>query len=268
MTLWYLILLALVQGVTEFLPISSSGHLILLHDLNGDSEASLALDVAVHIGSILAVVLYFRDDVGHAAAGVAPLIRRQWSAPGAMLALGLIVATIPALLFGLVLILTGWVDVLRDMLVIGWMMVIFGVVLYVVDRWAPETRRVEAWTLRQALLMGVAQAVSLIPGTSRSGISITAARALGFARADATRLSMLMSIPITLATGAVLMREVLAAGITGAILWPALLAAAFAFAAAYGALAVMMRLLPVVSFTPYVIYRVILGIILIWLGYS
>ena len=267
MTLWTLILLALIQGITEFLPISSSGHLILLHDAFGGSENDLALDVAVHLGSILAVILYFSEDAGRAFRGLLPLARGRLADPGARLALALVIATIPAILFGALLVLTGWVDALRSMAVIGWMMIVFGVILWAADRWGPEVSAIDAWGPRQAVLLGLAQAVALIPGVSRSGISITAARALGYRRTEAARISMLMSIPITLATGAVLARDLLTEG-AAVPLGPIALAALFAFAAAYGALALMMRFLPRVSFTPYVIYRIALGVLLLGIAYS
>ena len=144
---------------------------------------------------------------------------------------------------------------MRSIAVIGWTMLIFGIVLYWTDQKGETTRTADGWTLKHAVIMGLWQAIALIPGTSRSGITITAARQLGYARTDAARISMLMSIPTILASGTLLGVEVagtadIAAARDGAI------AAAFAFFAALLALALMMRLLRSVSFTPYVIYRV------------
>ena len=268
MTLFHLVLFAIVQGITEFLPISSSGHLILMHEYFGASQDALALDVAVHLGSILAVILYFRDEVGRALRGTGQLLQGRLATPEAFLALCLAIATVPALIFGGVLAVTGWVDALRSVAVIGWMMILFGIALWWIDRRAPEARALEGWTLKHAVRIGLWQAVALIPGVSRSGITITAARGLGYTRRDAARISMLMSIPITLATGGIIALDALSAPDLGALLAPAAIGAVMAFVAAYGALALMMRFLNVVSFTPYVIYRVILGVVLLWIAYA
>ncbi|MBS0126426.1 undecaprenyl-diphosphate phosphatase [Thetidibacter halocola] len=267
MTLTYLLMLALVQGVTEFLPISSSGHLILLPSLTGMADQGQALDIAVHLGTLCAVILYFRRDVGLALAGTGRLLRGRVDTPGAFLALCLAIATVPVIIAGLVLKLTGWDDAMRSTAVIGWTMLIFGVVLYWADKTGPETRTASDWSLKHALVMGFWQAVALIPGTSRSGICITAARTLGYERHDAARLSMLMSIPTILASGGILALDVVG-NVTPGLARDAGIAAFFAFAAALGALWLMMRLINSVSFTPYVIYRVILGVILLGIAYS
>ena len=269
MTLFHLVLFAIVQGITEFLPISSSGHLILMHQYLGTAEAdALALDVAVHVGSILAVILYFRAEVTRAARGGLELLRGRIGSPDAFLALCLAVATVPALIAGGILAVTGWVDLLRNLTVIGWTSILFGIALWWVDRRAPETRSLDGWTLKHAVQIGLWQAVALIPGVSRSGITLTAARGLGYARREAARIAMLMSIPITLATGGILALDALKAPDLGALLVPAAIGAALAFLAAYAALALMMRFLNAVSFTPYVIYRVLLGVVLLGIAYT
>lgn len=267
MTLFHLFLLAVVQGITEFLPISSSAHLVLLHELGGPTADALALDVAVHLGSILAVILYFRTDARRAARGTVQLARGQFATPEAFLALCLLVATLPALALGGVLAVTGWVELLRNTVVIGWMMILFGIALWWVHRRAPEARPAESWTLRHAVVIGLWQAVALIPGVSRSGITITAARGLGYERHAAARIAMLMSIPITLATGALLLLKVLRSPVGPELLLNAAIGAVLAFLAAYAALALMMRFLARVSFTPYVVYRIALGVVLLWIAY-
>ncbi|RVT81962.1 undecaprenyl-diphosphate phosphatase [Rhodobacteraceae bacterium CCMM004] len=267
MTLFHLFLVAVIQGLTEFLPVSSSGHLILLPGLTGMADQGQVIDVAVHVGSLGAVVLYFWRDVRGALGGVPSLLRGRVDSQGAWLALCLGIATVPVIVAGLALKLTGLDDALRSTAVIGWTMVIFGLVLYWTDRTGAETRTAERWTLRDAAVMGLWQALALIPGTSRSGITISAARWLGYAREDAARLAMLMSIPTILASGAVLGVEV-AADADWAALRDGAIAAAFAFVAALLALTLMMRLLRSVSFTPYVIYRCVLGAILLWIAYT
>ena len=264
MTLFQLLIVALIQGVTEFLPVSSSGHLILLPTLTGTPDQGLAIDVAVHVGTLLAVVLYFWRDVRIAAHGTTRLARGKVDTKGAFLALCLIVATIPALLVGLAIKLAGLDEAMRSAAVIGWTMLLFGLVLYWADRTGGTDRSADRWTLRDAGVMGLAQCLALIPGTSRSGITITAARKLGYAREDAARLAMLMSIPVILASGALLGLDVVGEA-NWALMRDASIAAAFAFLAALGALVLMMRLLRSISFTLYVVYRVILGIgLLIW----
>jgi undecaprenyl-diphosphatase len=267
MTLFHLFIVAVIQGLTEFLPISSSGHLILLPELTGMADQGQVIDVAVHVGTLGAVVLYFWRDVRAAAIGLGHLATARRNTGEARLALGLILATIPVILFGLALKLTGLDDSLRSMTVIGWTMLGFGLVLYWADQKGEEVLDAKTWTPRHALIMGLWQAIALIPGTSRSGITITAARYLGYERHDAARLSMLMSIPTILASGVLLGAEVIAtadaeAARNGAI------AAAMAFVAALASLTFMMRLLRSVSFTPYVIYRVILGIVLLVIAYT
>ena len=267
MPLLHLILVALIQGITEFLPVSSSGHLILLPSLTGMEDQGVVIDVAVHLGTLVAVVLFFRRDVAVAVKGIAPLMAGDRSDPGARLALNLAIATVPATLFGAFLGLTGLIDMLRSIAVIGWTMLGFGLVLWWADRTGPTAREAQDWTLRHAVIMGIWQALALIPGTSRSGITITGARVLGYGREDAARIAMLMSIPIILATGLYAATDIAVTANVG-LLRDAAIAALLACIAALGALTLMMRLLRSVSFTPYVIYRVILGAILLWIAYS
>ncbi|MDU8910146.1 undecaprenyl-diphosphate phosphatase [Aestuariicoccus sp. MJ-SS9] len=267
MTLTHLLILALIQGITEFLPVSSSGHLILLPKLTGLQDQGQALDVAVHVGTLAAVVLYFRADVAVAAKGSLRLLRGRVDTQGAFLALCLLIATVPVIVFGLALKLTGLDEALRSTAVIGWTMLIFGIVLYWADQKGAQEKTADGWSLRDALIMGLWQAVALIPGTSRSGITITAARQLGYARHDAARLAMLMSIPTILASGVLLGAEVVATADAAAARDGAI-AAVFAFLAALAALTLMMRLLRSVSFTPYVIYRIVLGLILLTIAYT
>ena len=217
----------------------------------------------MHLGTLGAVILYFWRDVAVAVAGLPRLLTGRIDTPGARLAFLLIIATIPAILFGLVLKVTGLDDAMRSAMVIGWTMLLFGLVLWWADQRSPTEKEATEWSLREAWLLGLFQAIALIPGTSRSGITITGARFLGYKRADAAKVSMLMSIPVILASAVLLGAEVIqtadaTAAKAGAI------AAAFAFASALLALTLMMRLLRSVSFTPYVIYRVVLGIGLIW----
>lgn len=267
MSLFHLLLVASIQGITEFLPISSSGHLILLPNLTGLEDQGQIIDVAVHVGTLGAVVLYFWRDVAMAVGGVPRLLRGRIDTEGARLAFLLALATVPVVIVGVILKVTGLDDALRSVAVVGWTMLIFGLVLYWADQRGAQVKHARDWTLRDALIMGLWQAVALIPGTSRSGITITAGRMLGYDRESAARVAMLMSIPTIIASGVLLGTEVVATADAQAARDGAI-AAVLAFVAALGALAVMMRLLKSVSFTPYVIYRVILGIVLLVIAYS
>ena len=176
MTLFSLFLLAIIQGLTEFLPISSSAHLALLHQINGPGEQDVALDVAVHLGSILAVMGYFRADSAAAARGLGHLLGGRHDSAEARLTRNLLVATVPLVIIGALIVGMGWEDALRDIRVIGWTMIVFGILLWWVDRVAPQSVCAPDWTVRRAVLMGLWQALALIPGVSRSGITITGAR--------------------------------------------------------------------------------------------
>jgi undecaprenyl-diphosphatase len=267
MPLFQLFLVAVIQGITEFLPVSSSGHLILLPALTNLKDQGQLIDVAVHVGTLGAVVLYFWADVKMGLIGLPRALTGKVDTPGARLALGLIIATIPVVIFGAVLHFTGLSDSLRSVTVIGWTMLIFGVVLYFADQKGSSEKQASDWSAKDALTMGLWQAVSLIPGTSRSGITITGARYLGYNRQDAARISMLMSIPTIIASG-VLLGTQAAIDADNAALRDGALAAVFAFFSALLALSLMMRLLRHISFTPYVIYRIILGVILLIYAYS
>ena len=267
MPLLQLILVAMIQGITEFLPVSSSGHLILLPALTDFQDQGQLIDVAVHVGTLAAVVLYFWRDVKLGVGGLPRLMTGHADTPGARLALGLVIATIPVVLAGAVLHFTGLSAQMRNVTVIGWTMLIFGVVLYLADQKGGSKKQTSDWSPKDALIMGLWQIISLIPGTSRSGITITGARHLGYNRQDAARLSMLMSIPTIIASGVLLGAEAIV-NADAAALRDAAIAAALSFICALIALAVMMRLLSRISFTPYVIYRAILGVVLLAYAYS
>ncbi|MFA3919263.1 undecaprenyl-diphosphate phosphatase [Ruegeria hyattellae] len=267
MTLLHILLVALIQGITEFLPVSSSGHLILLPALTGMADQGQFIDVAVHVGTLGAVIFYFWQDVQLALRGTPAALAGRWEEPGARLSLGLMIATVPIILVGAVLHFTGLSDVLRSMKVIAWTMLGFGIVLYWADRNGDQVKKAEDWTLRDAAIMGLWQVIALIPGTSRSGITITGARLLGYGREDSARLAMLMSIPTIAASGILLWADATASA-DADMIRNGLLAAGLSFLSALAALALMMRFLRSISFTPYVIYRVVLGLVLLAMAYG
>ncbi len=262
-----LFLLAVIQGITEFLPVSSSGHLVLLPNLAGLPDQGLVIDVAVHVGTLGAVLLYFRDDVARILSGMIRMAKGRFDGPDARLARLLLLATLPVMIAGLAFRLTGLDLMLRSVTVIAWATLIFGVALWWADRTGARDRAARDWNPRDAVIMGLWQAVALVPGTSRSGITITAARRLGYARIDAARLAMLMSIPTLVASGTLLGLEV-ASALDLPKARDGCIAAALAFAAALVALHLMMRLVERVGFAPFAIYRVVLGLALLAWSYG
>ncbi len=255
--------LALLQGLTEFLPISSSAHLILLPRLLGWVDQGLAFDVAVHVGTLMAVVLYFRGDL--------VMIVRDWLRSlymremndHAVLGWGVIIGTIPVGLVGL--FAKGWIEgTLRSPLVIAAATILFGLLLGLADRWAPGSRSLHRLSWRDAVIIGLFQAVALIPGTSRSGITITGGLMLGFDRISAARFSFLLSIPVIFLAGGLETLDLVRAQIP--VDWYLLsLAVAVSGLTAYGCIGWFMKLLEKTGMLPFVLYRLVLGGVLFYL---
>ncbi len=261
----HVVLLALIQGITEFLPISSSGHLALVPILTDWPDQGLKMDVAVHVGTLLAVTLYFWRDVAIMLGGV----RRLWkvrSDAGARMIWHLTVATIPVVVAGVMLKDLIATD-LRTLEVIAWATLGFGLLLGIADRVSLTVRRIEHMRFLDALVLGLAQALALIPGTSRSGITMTAARFLGFERPDAARFSMLMSIPTIMAAGILLGMDLYRLD-DWRVTQEALVAGALALVSALVAMAALMAWLRRAGFMPFVIYRVVLGLALLGIAYG
>ena len=266
-----IVILALVQGITEFLPISSSAHLVLVPVVSGWPDQGLVIDVAVHVGTLFAVLLYFRRDVAAAITGFMRLFAGGTERE-ARLALQIALASIPAFAAGLALhelaptlFRAEGANLVFAVQVIAWANLGFGLLLWLADRYGPTRRDVDGLGYGGALAIGLAQALALIPGTSRSGVTMTAGRALGMTREAAARFSMLMAIPIILGAGALAGKDVIDAGdVTLGV--DALLACGLAFLSALAAIALLMRWLRHAGFTPFVIYRAILGLALLaWL---
>ena len=258
-------LLASVQGITEFLPISSSGHLALVPILTGWDDQGLLLDIAVHLGTLGAVIAYFWRDSWTAVKGLFGLFGGS-SSPDAQLATNLIVATIPIIGAGAAVIYFDLSDLWRNAEVIGWSMLGFGILLYAADRLGMTVRRVEHMRASAALMIGMAQVAALIPGTSRAGITMTAARLLGFERGESARFSMLLSIPTIFAAGLVSVYSI-ANSQDLALSMNAIIAAGCALVTALLAIALLMAWLRRQSFTPFVIYRVAVGAVLLYWVY-
>lgn len=265
MSIEQILVLAIVQGLTEFLPVSSSGHLILIPAFTGWKDQGIVTDVMVHVGSLFAVLVYFRRDVIGLIDGFFDLLKGR-KTDHARLATYIIVATIPALFFGAVLKFSGISARIRGVEIVAWNAVIFGVLLYVADRYGSRLKVMADLTMKPAFVIGMAQAIALIPGVSRSGITITAARTLGYERGEAARFSFLLGIPAISVAGAFTALEAWQEG--GGVPVDTLWAAFFTFFAALAAIAVLMAVVKRTSFLIFVIYRLALALLLFAMIYD
>ncbi|MDA0821132.1 MAG: undecaprenyl-diphosphate phosphatase [Proteobacteria bacterium] len=259
----HLVAIAVLQGITEFLPISSSGHLILLPLLSGWPDHGLMYDIAAHFGTLLAVVCYFRADLRQMASHWIASLSGGRSNEHSRLAWAVLCATIPVSVAGLVTH-DFIAENFRSPLLIAATTIGFAIVLWFADRFGKRTRATQALTWTDIACVGFAQALALVPGTSRSGITISAALALGFTREAAARFSFLLSIPvIVLATSYESLQLI---GRQGAIDWLGLSVVTIGSAlSAFVCIAVFLRVLDRVGMLPFVIYRFALGGVLIWL---
>jgi undecaprenyl-diphosphatase len=265
MTIEQIIVLAIVQGVTEFLPISSSGHLILVPKLMHWQDQGLVVDVLTHLGTLFAILIYFWRDVWRLIVGVLELFRGKVTDDG-KLAIFIILATIPAIAFGVFLKEFGYADLERNVAVVAWNTILYGILMLIADMVGPQDRTIKNMTLVSALIIGVAQALALIPGTSRSGVTMTAGRFLGFTRPDSARFSFLLGIPATAGAIVFTVGDAVASG--EPITRDALLCAALTFVAGILAIAFLMGLLRRISFLPFVLYRMVLGGFLLVMIYA
>lgn len=261
MELIQIVALAVIQGITEFLPISSSAHLILLPVVTGWPDQGLAFDLAVHLGTLLAVLIYFRREVGAMATAWGRSVTGGRGGTEARLAWGVLLATLPAVGLGLLLGADGQ-KALRLPWVIALTSIVFGVLLGWIDWRASRSRDETSLRSPGFLAIGIAQAVALIPGSSRSGMTILAGRALGLDRQSAARVSFFLAIPVTAA--AIAYECVQLVDRAQPAPWGLLvLAAALSCVSAVAAIHWFLRLLEHVGMMPFVVYRVILGVVLL-----
>lgn len=265
MALYHILILALVQGVTEFLPISSSGHLVLASRFMEMDNNGLAMDVAVHVGTLLAVMLYFWRDMWQMSVGVGRMVVGR-GGPQARLVVNVVIGTLPILVIGYAFYdhIAAW---LHNVELIAWTTIGFGIALWLADKTGMTFRRVEHLDMKGALIIGLAQVLALAPGTSRSGITMTAARFMGFERPDAARFSMLLSIPTIAGAGLLTGYEVHKAGDL-LLEQDMILAAGFSFVAGLAAIAAMMAWLKHAGFGAFVLYRLLLGGMLLYWVYD
>ncbi|MFT6898189.1 MAG: undecaprenyl-diphosphatase [Paraglaciecola sp.] len=262
MTLTEIIILAIIQGITEFLPISSSAHLILPSILLGWDNQGLAFDVAVHVGSLFAVMIYFRNDIARMLVAWFGAGFSSHQTDDSKLAWWVIIATIPAVIVGF----AGKAfieEYARSALVIACTTIGFGLLLWYADRRAAQTKTVYQLTWKNALFVGFAQALALIPGTSRSGITMTAGLMLGLDRESAARFSFLLSIPVIIGAGLLATLDLL--GSPDAVDWNTLLyGAVLSFISAYACIYLFLSWISRIGMLPFVIYRLLLGAVLLY----
>ena len=274
MTFLQQLIIAIVQGITEFLPISSSGHLILIPTFTDFPDQGPLIDVAVHVGSLLAIMVYFSKDVvtlargGFASVGIgeAPAERRLfwW----------IVLGTIPAVVFGLAIklgafnsIAETWFGItvtdgdlmasirFTDLIAVN--LILYGILLGIADYVGKEVKSFEDMTWRDGLIVGLAQALAIIPGTSRSGVTMTAARFLGYSRYESARFSFLLSIPAVAGAGVLIVPEIFEAG--GDLAFEALVTGVLTFIAAFATMAFLMNFLKKASMLVFVLYRIAMG---------
>jgi undecaprenyl-diphosphatase len=247
--------LGLIQGLGEFLPISSSAHLAVIPPLTGWPDQGLAYDVALHWGTLLAVVLYFWKDLLSIAKDGLSRVEGE----NKRLFDGLILATIPGVIAGLAFenLIESY---FRAPERVGLALAAFGILLGIADRCGAKEREAGDMGLRDFALIGIAQAFAIVPGVSRSGVTMTAALALGLTRVGAARFSFLMAVPIVAGAGVLKAKELLAGGVDGAFF----LGVAISFASGLGAIGFLMNYLKRASFSAFAVYRVLFGAFLIW----
>lgn len=259
MSLWQLLVLAIVQGLTEFLPISSSAHLILASDVLGWPDQGLAVDTAVHLGTLSAIVWYFRGDLAAMAGSLRPAgsiaLRRQLQL--------LAMASIPALAVGFVG--ASWIEShLRNGTVIAMTTIGFALLLWQADHYGRRIRALDEIRWRDALIIGLLQVLALMPGTSRAGITMTAGLWLGLQRTAAARFSFLLAIPVLAGAGFYSLLKLLGGNAHGFDASGFMLSASIAAIVALATVHLFVRFVERVGMLPFVVYRLILGAALLW----
>ena len=265
MPFFHILVLAAVQGFTEFLPISSSGHLRILPVLAGWEDQGQSIDIAVHVGTLVAVITYFRQDV-------IKLIRAflmpmsEGAAEERRLGWHIITATIPVVIVG-GLMYYFLQDELRSVLLVAATTILFGILLGYADRYFPVSKNLRGITWVDSIVIGLFQVLSLLPGTSRSGITMTAARMRGLSRSDGAHFSMLLSIPTILGAGTLAIYHMIKVGDVN-VGMDALIAAVISCVVAFLSISLLMRWIEKVGFMPFVYYRLALGLLLLWIYFA
>jgi undecaprenyl-diphosphatase len=248
-----ILILSAIQGISEFLPVSSAAHLVLVSKYYAFTNQSVLIDICLHLGSLIAIIVYFRNDLFHLIKNKKFLIK-------------ILIGTIPIIPVGYILYQTRLIDQLRSIEVIGWMSLIFGILLYVSDR-SKVTKKIDAnFTNRSAIFIGLFQVLALIPGVSRTGVTITSGRMLGFNRLDSAKISFFLSIP-TLAAASLLGIYNIYREASTELNFLAIIAVIFSFIFSYITIALFFSFIKKFSLSIFIIYRIALSLFILGIVY-
>ena len=248
-----ILILSIVQGISEFLPVSSAAHLVLISKYYAFANQNLLIDICLHLGSLIAIILYFRKDLFNLVKNKSFLTK-------------IIIGTIPIIPVGYVLFQTGMMEQIRSLEIIAWMSLIFGILLYISDK-SEITKKIDSnLTNKSAIFIGLFQILSLIPGVSRSGITITAARLLGFDRFDSAKISFFLAIPALSAASFLGTYNIYKVG-SEELNFLAIIAVIFSIIFSYIAIAFFLNFIKKFSLNVFIIYRLILSLFLLYIVY-
>ena len=261
----HIFFIAIIQGITEFLPISSSAHLIILPYLMKVSDQGVIIDISAHLGSLLALIIFFKKDSIILFKGLIQFFFLKNQRKEFLFFFKIVIATIPVIFFGLIFKIYRLDIIVRSIEIIGWMMIVFGVLLFYADKFGKGKKTLQDLGLKDAVIMGLFQVFALIPGVSRSGVTITGFRIFGYSRYDSIKISLLMSIPTIILSGFFISPEILEENKIS--IFVILITFILSFVTAIIALNLMVKYIYTFGFTPYVVYRIILGLILLYIAY-
>jgi len=266
MTITQIFILSIVQGITEFLPISSSAHLILFSKFANWNDHGLLIDLALHAGTLLSVITYFRRDIINMINGTFKLLRMAPMDYDMKIASFMITAAVPVAVAGSIWMLNNLDQYSRSSIsLIGWSVMIFGVILYLCDHFGKKILTMENLSFKHSIIAGIAQAIAIIPGVSRSGIVISAARMMGYTPENAAKIALLMSVPTIIMSSAASMILIIQHG-NFELSLIFIIAIILSFISSFITLAILMRFVRKFSMTPFVFYRIITGALLIWIA--
>jgi len=248
-----ILILAAIQGISEFLPVSSAAHLVLISKYYDFNNQNLLIDICLHLGSLIAIIFYFRNDLINFLKNKNFLIK-------------IFIGTIPIIPVGFILYQTGIINQLRSLETIGWMSLIFGIVLYVSDRTKTSRKITTEFTNSSAIFIGIFQVLSLVPGVSRSGITISSGRFLGFSRFDSAKISFFLSIPTLFAASILGIYNIYKEG-SSELNFLAIVAVIFSFIFSYFTIAIFLNFIKKFSLNVFIVYRIALSLFILAVVY-
>ena len=248
-----ILILAVIQGVSEFLPVSSAAHLVLVSEYYAFNNQNLLIDLCLHFGSLIAIIFYFRKELLNFVQNRAFLIK-------------ILIGTVPIIPIGYIIYKTGLVNHFRNLEIIGWASLIFAILLYISDK-VKVTKKIDTgFSNKSAIIIGLFQVISLIPGVSRSGITITSGRLLGFNRFDSAKISFFLSIPTLAAASLLGIYNIYKEG-SAELNFLAIIAVIFSFIFSYFTIAIFLNYIRKFSLSVFVIYRILLSLLLLFIVY-